>query len=192
MNIAWTGKQEFIHPTQQKSIDSKIAHLSKLLDAEGKGEKKAHGILNQHRNQHRAEVTLHFLDHHLVGEHIDPDQFTAINVALEKLEKQIVKVRDKRRDTKKGPREGWDKGAAANTIIAANPGPEGIPAAVPVSNGKPQVFQLTPGDTKPMNSEEAVAEIEANQPYFVYLNSATNRPAVILRRSDGNFDLVEC
>jgi len=163
MNIAWTGKQDFIHPTQQKSIDAKVAHLSKLLDAAGKGEKKAHGILNQHKNQHRAEVTLHFLDHHLVSEHIDPDQFTAINVALDKLEKQIVKVRDKRRDTKKGPREGWDKGAAANTIIAANPGPEGLPAA-PTSNGKPQVFRLTPGDTKPMNAEEAVVEIEPDEP----------------------------
>jgi putative sigma-54 modulation protein len=191
MNIAWTGKQDFIHPTQQKSIDSKIAHLSKLLDAEGKGEKQAHGILNQHKNQHRAEVTLNFLDHHLVGEHIDTDQFTAINMALEKLEKQIVKVRDKRRDIKKGPREGWDKGAAANTIIAAEPGPAGIPAAS-TSNGKPKVFRLTPGETKPMSSEEALAEIEPSESYLVYLDSATNRPAVILRRPDGNFDLVEC
>ena len=89
MNIAWTGKQEFLHPTQQKSMDAKVANLSKLLDAAGKGEKKAHGILNQHKNQHRAEITLHFLDHQLVGEHVDSDQFTAINVALEKLEKQI-------------------------------------------------------------------------------------------------------
>jgi putative sigma-54 modulation protein len=191
MNIAWTGKQEFIHPIQQKSIDAKIAHLSKLLDADGKEDKKAHGILNQHKNQHRADVTLHFLDHHLVGEHIDPDQFTAINMALEKLEKQIVKVRDKRRDIKKGPREGWDKGAAANSIIAAQPGADGIPAAS-VSNGKPQLFRLTPGETKPMTSEEAIAEIEPNESYLVYLDSATNRPAVILRRPDGNFDLVEC
>lgn len=191
MNIAWTGKQEFFHPTQQKSIDAKIAHLSKLLDAAGKGEKKAHGILNQHKNQHRAEVTLHFLDHHLVGEHVDSDQFTAINLALDKLEKQIMKVRDKRRDTKKGPREGWDKGVAANTVIAAEPGPQGIPAALAV-NGRPQIFRVAPGDTKPMNSEEALAEMDANEPYFVYLNSSTHRPAVILRRSDGNFDLVEC
>ena len=44
-------------------------------------------------------------------------------------------MRDKRRDTKKGPREGWDKGAAANTVIAANPGPEGLPAASRESNG---------------------------------------------------------
>src|SRR5262245_45743 len=100
MNIAWTGKQEFLHPTQQKSLETKIAHLSKLLDADGKGEKQAHGILNQHKNQHRAEITMHFLDHHIVGEHVDSDQFTAINMALEKLEKQIMRVRDKRRDIK--------------------------------------------------------------------------------------------
>jgi len=191
MNIAWTGKQEFLHPTQQKSLEAKIAHLSKLLDAEGKGEKQAHGILNQHKNQHRAEITMHFLDHHIVGEHIDADQFTAINLALEKLEKQIMRVRDKRRDIKKGPREGWDKGAAANSIIAAEPGPGGVPAA-PTNNGRPQVYRVLPGETKPMTPEEAVVEIEPSDPYLVYLDSATNRPAVILRRADGNFDLVAC
>ena len=68
---------------------------------------------------------MNFLDHQVVGEHADPDQFTAINMAIEKFEKQMMKVRDKRRDTKKGPREGWDKGAAANAVIAAEPGPAG-------------------------------------------------------------------
>jgi len=191
MNIAWSGKQEFLHPTQQKSLETKVAHLSKLLDADGKGEKQAHGILNQHKNQHRAEITMHFLDHHIVGEHIDSDQYTAINVALEKLEKQIMRVRDKRRDTKKGPREGWDKGAAANSVIAAESATESLFRA-PASNGKPQLYRVFPGETKPMSAEEALVEIEPGDPYMVYLNSATNRPAIILRRADGNFDVVEC
>ena len=43
--------------------------------------KQAHIILNQHKNQHRAEITFNFLDHQLVGEHVDSDQFTAINMA---------------------------------------------------------------------------------------------------------------
>lgn len=191
MNIAWTGKQEFLPPTQQKSLETKIAHLSKLLDADGKGEKQAHGILNQHKNQHRAEITMHFLDHHIVGEHVDADQFTAINMALEKLEKQIMRVRDKRRDIKKGPREGWDKGAAANSVIAVASRTEGLSAG-PASNGKPQIFRVFPGETKPMTAEEALVEIEPGDSYMVYLNSATNRPAVLLRRADGNFDVVEC
>ena len=32
MNITWTGKQEFLHPEQQKNLDSKFAKISKLLD----------------------------------------------------------------------------------------------------------------------------------------------------------------
>ena len=113
---------------------------------------------------------------------------------IEKLEKQIIKVRDKRRDTKKGPREGWDKGAAANSVIAAKPGTGGHSGRAVDCNGmgSRRFSELVPGETKPMNAEEAVVEIEPDDPYFVYLNSATNRPAVILRRTDGNFDLVEC
>jgi putative sigma-54 modulation protein len=191
MNISWTGKQEFLHPEQQKNLDAKIAKLSKLLDGGGKGDKQAHIILAQNKNQFRAEITLNFLDHQVVGEHTDADQFAAINAAIEKFEKQLIKVRDKRRDTKKGPREGWDKGAAANSITAANPGPAGLPAASS-GNGRPQIFQVVPGETKPMTAEEALVEIESGDPYLVYLDSGSNRPAVLLRRTDGNFDLVQC
>jgi putative sigma-54 modulation protein len=187
MNITYTGKQEHLQPNQQANIDSKFEKIQKLLDFSGKGEKQAHVILAHHKNQHRAEITLNYLDHTLVGEHTDPDQFTAMNMALDKLEKQLLKVRDKRRDIKKGPREGWDKGASANSIIAAEPkNPEGIPAA----NGKPKVFRVAPADSKPMTLAEAMLVIDDD--YLVYRDAANNRLAVLLRRNDGNFDLVEC
>ena len=194
MTINWTGKQEFIHPTQQKNLETKIAKISKLLKTSGKGDKQAHIILNHHKNQHRAEITLNYLDHQVVGEHTDPDQYTAINLAIEKFEKQLMKVRDKRRDTKVGPREGWDKGAAANTVIAAEPegAGSGGAASSPNGNGRPGIFRVVPGETKPMSAEEALMEIDANDPYMVFLSSDTNRHAVLFRRADGNFDLVEC
>jgi putative sigma-54 modulation protein len=188
MNITYTGKQERLHPKQQANIDAKFGKIAKLLDIDRKGGKQAHVILAHHKNQHRAEITLNYLDHALVGEHTDADQFTAINMALEKLEKRIMKVREKRRDTKKGPREGWDKGASANTIIAAEPtNPEALPAA---NNGRPKVFRVAPADSKPMTLEEALLVIE-NDDYLVY-REKNNRLAVLLRRNDGNFDLVEC
>ena len=43
-----------------------------------------------------------------------------------------------------------------------------------------------------MTAEEAVVEIEPGDQYLVYLDADSNRPAVILRRTDGNFDLVQC
>jgi putative sigma-54 modulation protein len=192
MTINWTGKQEFVHPTQQKNLEAKFAKIAKLLETSGKGEKQAHIILNQHKNQHRAEITLNYLDHQVVGEHTDPDQYTAINLAIEKFEKQLMKVRDKRRDIKVGPREGWDKGAAANTIIAAESRSDGLPPTPANGNGRPQFFKVSPGETKPMTAEEAVMEIDATDPYLVFLSSDTNRHAVIVRREDGHFDLIEC
>lgn len=191
MNITWTGKQEFLDPTQQKSLDAKIAKVSKLLDGAGKGDKRAHMILGQHKNQYHAELTLNYLDHQLAVKHTDGDQYTAMNLAIDKLEKQILKVRDKRRDTKKGPREGWDKGAAANAIIASEAEPPTAPGAAN-GNGSPRIYRLAAGETKPMSAEEAVVEIDPKDPYFVYVNAGTNRMAVILRRPDGHFDLVEC
>jgi putative sigma-54 modulation protein len=194
MTINWTGKQEFIHPTQQKNLETKIAKISKLLETSGKGEKQAHLILNHHKNQHRAEITLNYLDHQVVGEHTDPDQYTAINVAMEKFEKQLMKVRDKRRDIKTGPREGWDKKAAADSMSASEAAPPVIPAASNNGSGssRPQVFRVMPGETKPMSAEEALMEIESDESYMVFLSSDTNRHAVLVRRMDGNFDLVEC
>ena len=121
MNVTWTGKQEYFHPKQKEQLDSKLGKLAKLLDVDGKGDKQTRVVLTADKNVHRAEIHINYLDHTLVGEHVDPDQFTALNLAIERLERQMMKVRDRRRDVKKGPREGWDKGASANTVNEAEP-----------------------------------------------------------------------
>jgi len=191
VNITYTGKQEFLHPKQKEQLDAKIAKLAKLLEIDGKGDKQARIALTHDKNLQRAEITLNYLDHTLVGEHVDPDQFTALNMAFERLERQIMRVRDKRRDIKKGPREGWDKGASANTMIEAEPrNPDGLQAAQ-TSNGKPKIFRVGPEDNKPMTAEEASMVI-GDDPYVVYHNAGTGRLAALIRRGDGNFDVVEC
>jgi putative sigma-54 modulation protein len=191
VNITYTGKQEFLHPKQREQIDAKVSKLAKLLVIDGKGDKQARVALTHDKNLHRAEITLNYLDHTLVGEHVDPDQFTALNLAFDRLERQIMRVREKRRDVKKGPREGWDKGASANTITEAEPrNPDGLHAA-PSTNGKPRIYRVGPDDNKPMTHEEAMLMI-GDDPYLVYHNSGTDRLAALIRRPDGNFDLVEC
>ena len=62
---------------------------------------------------------------------------------------------------------------------------------LPSSNGKPKIFRVGPEDNKPMTAEEASMVI-GDDPYVVYHNAGTERLAVLIRRDDGNFDLVEC
>src|SRR3979490_3159086 len=105
MNITYTGKQEKFYPAQTKKIEARFAKLAKVLD--GRGEKSAHVILANSRGVHSVEITVNYLDHALVGASTDADQFTAITSALDKLEKQIMKLRTKRQDAKKVPRKEW-------------------------------------------------------------------------------------
>jgi putative sigma-54 modulation protein len=187
MNVTYTGKQENLHQKHKDQIDSKLSKIGKLLDVDGKSQKSARVVLAHDKNMHRAEVTIRYLDHTVVGEHVDADQFTALTNAIERVERQILKLRDKRREPK-GPRESWEKGGSTG------PGPEAEPRepAPPASNGRPKVFRVQPADGKPLTEEEAVLVIESDEQYLVYRDARTQRLSVLLRRSDGNFDLVEC
>jgi len=46
------------------------------------------------------------------------------------------------------------------------------------------------GRRKPMTLEEALLEIE-NRNFVVYRDAETDRVSVLVRRRDGNFDLIE-
>ena len=188
MKIHYTGKQEKLYPAQKEKLEAKFAKIGKLLD-NNRGEKEAHVILTNERHLHNAEITVNFLDHSLVGVGADPDQFTAVTQAVEKLEKQILKTVGKRREIKKGPRKMWNKEASAVAVITkTEPMAEG-----PGKNGRaPRVFRVNAvAGRKPMTLEEAILEIDKDGDYFVYRDAGTDRVSVLLRRSDGNFDLIE-
>ena len=52
---------------------------------------------------HKAEATVNYYNHQLVGVGSNADLFTAIHLAAEKLEKQCLKARTKWRDAKRMP-----------------------------------------------------------------------------------------
>lgn len=181
MKITYTGKSGELLPPQQQKLDAKLAKVAKLLDGKG-GEKEAHVILSSERHLHNAEITVHYYDHALVGAASEADEFTSICTAVDKLEKQILKHRAKWRDTK---RNGTAKSAVAaetDTIQGEEPETPAVPA---------RVFRVPalPGN-KPMTVEEAVLEID-DQEYLVYRDAESDRVAVLVRRRDGNFDLIE-
>jgi putative sigma-54 modulation protein len=179
MKITYTGRQVELAPAQLKKIEASFAKVGKLLD--GRKECEAHVILSLERHLHHAEVTVNYHGHQLVGVGSNNDLFTSIHAAVEKLEKQAVKVRTKWRDTKR-------KSAA--------PAPE----PEPVAEAEPEEDQDTSGRVyrvnhhqkrKPMTLDEALIEMEKDRVYMVYRDAVTDRVSVLVRRRDGNFDLVE-
>jgi putative sigma-54 modulation protein len=188
MKITYTGKPEALTPAESGKIEAKFAKLAKVLDTPG-GEREAHVIVAEQRHLKRAEITVQYHDHRLFGEESAGDAFTAISTAIDKMEKQILKLREKRRDTKRGPKEELQPEPDVEVKGGSKTAPE--PESETEAESGPQVFRADHHQRrKPMTLDEAMLEIDGRD-YVVYRDAETDRVRVLIRRRDGNFDLIE-
>jgi putative sigma-54 modulation protein len=194
MKISYTGNSEAIPARQRAKLEAKLQKVSKML--ERRGEKEAHIILTHERFLHKVEITVNALDHALVGNASDADLSVAAHMAFEKIEKQIVKLRARWRDTKR-VRDKEADGARASEIlqpVVAVPKRAALSSSSAKKKPAPKrIFRVNHSDgaSKPMTLEEAILEMEASQDYLVYRDAQTDRVTVLMRRPDGNFDLIE-
>lgn len=173
MKVHYTGKLEPLQPADQKKLDARFTKLGKLLDR--KSEKEAHVILDSQRHQKRAEITVNYYDHALCGEHTNTDTLSALTGALDKLEKQLLKLQAKRREGRRGGKK-----------VAAEPAEPPPPADTPVT----KIFRGKVA-RKPMSVDEAAVELDGARPYIAFRDAGSDKVSVLIRRADGHLDLVE-
>ena len=180
MKISYKGVQQELPPKLQEKLDAKFAKLSKLL--ERRGEKEAHVVVTTERHLYHAEITVQYYDHQLVGFASDADLSVAMHGALEKLEKQATKQREKWREKKRRS----DVSEPAAEEVEETPAEAGEP---PMAQ---RVFRVNHQENrKPMTLEEALLEMEQGGDYVVYRDAEKECLSVLVRRRDGNFDLIE-
>jgi putative sigma-54 modulation protein len=202
MKISYTGKSDAIPARQRTKLEAKLQKLSKVL--ERRGEKEAHVVLTQERFLHKVEITMNAWDHALVGIATDGDIAVAAHEAFDRLEKQLLKLRARWRDTKRVRDKEADGEKASATLqpLARPPGANKTKQAKAALNPKnlagakksarKQVFRVNHSEgAKPMTLEEAMLEMEASEDYLVYRDAQTDRVTVLMRRPDGHFDLIE-
>jgi putative sigma-54 modulation protein len=196
MRITYTGRQVELVPAQLRKLEAQCAKLGKMLDGR-KNECEARVVLSTERHLHKAEVTVKYHDHSMVGLAESNDLFTAIHGAIEKLEKQAIKVRAKWRDSFRIPRkesapiEAVVKTAASPAkapkakvkMAARKHGKDGAKARVHHIDGQEQRESLT--------LEEAILEMGSDREYLTFRDAKTGAVNVLVRRRDGHFDLVE-
>jgi len=187
MNITYTGRHGELPPDQQRKLDTKFAKLSKLVERKG-ADKGAHVVITTERHLTNAEVTMNFYDHSLVGVGAGPDLFTAVSTALEKAEKQALKIRTKWRDTKRGPKdksmEGVN-GTAATAPAAAPSSAKKTKAKAKAPAGEvlepeetgPQVFRVNHHERrKPIRSMRRCSKWTAATTWCIATRTATAYP----------------
>jgi len=198
MKVTYTGKTKEFTARLEKKTQEKLTKLGKMI--EQRGEREAHIVHQVERHLHKVEIKVNFYDRALLGAAADSDLAMAVAQAVEKLEKQIVKARTKWRDTHRDPKStretkelaaGKVDSAASPALKASKANGKTAPKATD-AKGLPKIYRVDHSKgQKPMTLEEAVIAMEQGADYVVYRDPEKSRLTVLLRRRDGNFDLVE-
>ncbi len=107
------------------------------------------------------------------AESVTGEVYSSIDEVVEKLEKQVVKHKEKIHSYRKG-----EKKAAAT-----------VPAG---ASEKGRIIKHKRFDMKPMDPEEAVNQMGLlDKDFFVFANQISGDINVVYRRKDGNYGLIE-
>ena len=175
MNIDFTGRQMEIGDDLREYTQGRLRKISRLLgDAY-----EMHVILTAEKHRRLAEVTLKFRDHTLVGVEESGDPRTSLNGALNKLERQAVRLLQRRRTRKRRPKP-------TSTVVLNVLGLERLDRA------QRPTIEAEHVPIKPMSVEEAIAALDHSRAgVVVFRNPETERVNVIYHRPDGNLGLIE-
>ena len=173
MKIEFTGRQTEISDELRRLSERKLAKLGKLLPSLT----RAHVILSADKHRRVAELSLHSRQLDLVAIEVSDDFRRSLAGAIEKLERQALRQRTKRRAR---------KGGVSHRLSAA--------AATPAERAAdgPRVIRSRRAAVKPMTLEEAALELDGRgDGVLVYRDANSERVSVLFRRKDGNLGLIE-
>ncbi len=92
MNVSVSGHHLRVTPAIRRHVGAKLARIRRHFDHAI----EAHVILSADRLQRKAEVTLHVRGRALHCACENPDLYAAIDLLADKLDRQVIKYKDKR------------------------------------------------------------------------------------------------
>jgi putative sigma-54 modulation protein len=149
-------------------------------------------VVTREKTRFRAEVTLHTRgEHFLHGEATGRDAQTALASAIDKIDRQVQKLKGKWTERK---RQGVSpaKAASATPRTAKGAAAFGTGLDQRDNGGQLRIIRQRRYAVKPMSVDEAAMEVgDGRDAFLVFRNSSTEQINVLFRRADGNLGLIE-
>jgi putative sigma-54 modulation protein len=161
----------------------RITKLEKYFD----GIQSVDVLSGAERGLHVVEINLEGDGIFLRSEERASDLLAAVDTAVEKMERQIKRFRERAKRNRRHPgpvkEVGVEKAAAA---LAAQTGPEEEERRLP------GIVRRKTFPVKPMSAEEAAAQMElVDHDFFLFINEEGGAVSVLYRRRDGDYGLIE-
>ncbi len=153
-------------------VTEKLRKIQKVVDRTF----EAHVTLSVEKYRHIAEVFVTSKGITIKAFESTDNLYSAIDLVCDKVERQLKKYREKRKD--KG------QGASVAPFVSGS--------SLTVSEGGAQIVRSDNFLPKPMSVEEAAHHLDLLKVDVVmFVNQETNQPSVVFRQQDGNIGFTE-
>ena len=171
MEILIRGTKLDITDSMKDYVKDKLSKLDKyLVDQKA----KANVLVKVHNYLQKVEVTIPLKTLILRAEEEQQDFYAAVDLVINKLERQIRKNKAKLQKRDKAKSKEFN-----------------IDDIIPIEEDE-KIVKHKKIDVKPMSSEEAILQMELlGHDFYVYKDSDTNNVSVIYRRKDGGYGVIE-
>ena len=178
------GKNYEVPEKVRDYAERKLGRLERLLD--DRSDATVELSVEQHRSaqdSHIVDVTLVIDGQTLRSSAAASTHHAGIDTVLDKIERRAVDYRETSR-VRKSPETVRGGGARAGAGAARERGPDDDPRG--------QITKVKRFSIEPMFEEDAVARMEElGHSFFVFVNAENERVAVLYRRRDGDYGLIE-
>lgn len=178
MQIQITAKNIALTDAIRNYAEKKVGRLEKYFD----NITEANVLLEVQKNIHKVEVLLSAKGVMMKGLEKSEDLYASIDLATDKIEKQVVKYKEKLKARKLGDKE-YQEPLKLNVLDTASVESMDEATRVIITKDMP---------VKPMDVEEAVMQMDLlNKQFFVFRNAHDHQLSVVYVRDDGNIGLIE-
>jgi len=174
MQTSVTFKNLDSSDTLRSYVQEKLDRFDRLMDNPA----EANVVLSVEKFRHMAEINIIGDRLTINGKEETIDMYSAIDMVLDKLEKQIKKSKEKIRERRSGAKA-RNKGMLAEEINLPEEEPE-------------QQIKIKNIEYKPMHVEEAVLQMDLlSDNFLVFTNARSDQVNVLYRRKDGHYGLIQ-
>ena len=176
MEIIIHGDKIKITEAMHDYINEKLEKLEKYL--ENSDEVRANVIVKVKNHEQTVEITIPLKSFILRSEETKEDFYAAVDKTIDKLERQIRK--NKTRLMAKQVKPSFDFDFSKIELDSDE------------EKEEHKIVRRKNVEVKPMHEEEAILQMELlGHEFYMFKDAETDKPAVVYKRKDGNYGIIE-
>ena len=176
MEIFVRGDKIKVTKAIQDYAQEKLGRIEKYLG--DSNNVRATVMVNVKGHNQKVEVTIPLKTVILRAEETRDDLYAAIDVVVDKLERQIRKNKTKLQSKKM--KESFSKDFMLDAIEKVE------------EENEDKIVKRKKVEVKPMSEEEAILQMELlEHQFYIFKDAETNNIAVVYKRNEGNYGIIE-